>query len=105
MLSMLQATLNNNQFGLLSTLNANQNALNGTLTNGFYDMALANQRCCCEQKAGVADLKYTVATEACADRNAISQGIRDVIEANTRSTQAILDKLCQQEMHRVMQIL
>ena len=94
----LLQTLNNNQFGLLSTLNANQNALNNSITNGFFDVAMANQKCCCENRAGVADLKYTVATEACADRNAISQGIRDVIEANTRGTQAILDKLCQQEI-------
>ncbi len=94
----LLQTLNNNQFGLLSTLNANNNALNGAITNGFFDVAMANQKCCCENRAGLADLKYTVATEACADRNAISQGIRDVIEANTRSTQAILDKLCQQEI-------
>jgi len=45
-----------------------------------------------------ADLKYTIATENCADRQAVSDGIRDVIESNTRNTQAILDKLCQQEI-------
>lgn len=44
------------------------------------------------------DLKYTIATENCADRQALSDGIRDVIAANTASTQAILDKLCQQEI-------
>lgn len=56
------------------------------------------QNCCCENRLATADLKYTIATENCADRAAISDGIRDVIESNTRNTQAILDKLCQQEI-------
>jgi ABC-type iron transport system FetAB permease component len=44
--------------------------------------------------SGIADLRYTVATEACADRAAISDALRDVIAANTASTQRILDQLC-----------
>ena len=44
--------------------------------------------------AGLADLKYTVATEACADRAAVNSALRDVIAANTASTQRILDQLC-----------
>lgn len=43
---------------------------------------------------GIADLRYTVATEACADRAAVSDALRDVIAANTASTQRILDQLC-----------
>ena len=52
----------------------------------------------CENRAGLADLKYTVATEACADRSAISNALKDVIASNTANTQAILDKLCEQEI-------
>lgn len=51
--------------------------------------------------AGIADLKYSVATEACADRNAISQGIRDVMENCNRNNQAVLDKLCALELDGV----
>lgn len=54
----------------------------------------ALQNCCCENRAATADLKYTVATENCADRAAISDGIRDVIASQTASTQRILDQLC-----------
>ena len=43
--------------------------------------------CCCENRAATQDLKYTLATEACATRS-----------ANTANTQAILDKLCQLEL-------
>lgn len=52
------------------------------------------QNCCCENRAGIADLKYTVATENCADRAAISDALRNVIEASTANTQRILDQLC-----------
>lgn len=52
----------------------------------------------CQNRAGLADLKYTVATEACADRSAISDALKDVIASNTANTQAILDKLCEQEI-------
>ena len=48
-------------------------------------------QCCCDNRAATADLKYTVATEACADRAAINDALRDVITANTASTQRILD--------------
>lgn len=54
--------------------------------------------CCCENKAGLADLRYTVATEACADRNAVSSALRDVLTATQAQTQTILDKMCQQEI-------
>lgn len=47
---------------------------------------------------GVADLKYTVATENCADRAALSDGIRDVIANQTANTQRILDQLCQDKI-------
>lgn len=52
----------------------------------------------CENRAATADLKYTIATQACADRTAVSNALRDVIASNTANTQAILDKLCQQEI-------
>lgn len=66
--------------------------------NQMFGVQSALQNCCCENRAGLADVKYTVATEACADRNAISQALRDVIEANTASTQRILDQMCQDKI-------
>lgn len=52
-------------------------------------------------QAGQADLRYTVATENCADRTAALQNTRDIIDAQTRGTQAILDKLCALELDGV----
>ena len=57
--------------------------------------------CCCENRLGLADLKYTVATENCADRYEAAQNTRDIIEAGNRNSQAILDKLCQLELDGV----
>lgn len=83
---------------ILQTLNANNNALNSTISNGFFDMAMANQKCCCENRLATANLQSTIIQENCADRQALNEGIRDVIASNTANTQAILDKLCQQEI-------
>ena len=66
--------------------------------NQAYGIQSALQNCCCENRAGIADLKYTVATENCADRAAVSDGIRDVIASQTASTQRILDQLCQDKI-------
>ena len=92
------------------------NGSNASVTNGFADaeisrcnsqanilqtlnsMAMNMQNCCCENRAQAADLKYTIATEACADRQAVTDALRDVIASNTANTQAILDKMCQQEI-------
>lgn len=62
--------------------------------------AVQNQlaQCCCDNRAGLADLRYTVATEACADRAAVNDALRDVLAANTASTQRILDQLCQDKI-------
>lgn len=84
----------NAQANILQTLNNNQ----GNLSSQLNTIAMNQQNCCCENRAGLADLKYTVATEACADRNAVASALRDVIASNTANTQAILDKLCQQEI-------
>lgn len=58
-------------------------------------------QCCCDNRAATADLKYTVATENCADRTAAAQNTRDIIDSQTRGTQAILDKLCALELDNV----
>ena len=61
-------------------------------------LGMSLQNCCCENRAGIADLKYTIATENCADRAAVSDGVRDILAATQAQTQTILDKLCQQEI-------
>ena len=65
--------------------------------------------CCCENRLGIANLGADIAREACADRAAISDGIRDLMSANAANTNAILgtvnggiqaikDQLCQDKI-------
>lgn len=70
-------------------------------TAGMTALQTQLANCCCENRAATADLKYTVATENCADRTAAMQNTRDIIDAQTRNTQAILDKLCALELDGV----
>ena len=63
-----------------------------------FGVQSALQNCCCENRASIADLKYTIATEACADRNAVTSALRDVLTATQAQTQTILDKMCAQEI-------
>ena len=66
-------------------------------------IAMSLQNCCCENRAGLADLKYTVATENCADRTALSEGVSAIIANQTANNQMILDKICQLELDGVKQ--
>lgn len=55
-------------------------------------------QCCCDNRLSVANLSADLAREACADRAAVSNGIRDVLTATQAQTQTILDKMCQMEI-------
>ena len=70
------------------------------VTAGMNDISMGLQNCCCENRASIADLKYTVATENCADRAALSDALREVIAANNASTQRILDQLCADKLQQ-----
>ena len=75
--------------------------LQTAMGQGFNQLGSQFADCCCENRLGLADLKYTVATENCADRTQSMQNTRDIIDAQTRGTQAIIDKLCQLELDGV----
>ena len=104
----VNATINGAANGLSQQMNANQMAAlersfaaQTASTAGMTALQAQLAQCCCDNRAATADLKYVVATENCADRAAISDGIRDVIESNNRTSQAILDKLCALELDGV----
>lgn len=90
----MQMSLANGFAGVEQGANARQMAN----MQSMFGIQSQLQDCCCENRANIADLKYTVATENCADRTQSMQNTRDIIESQTRSTQAVLDKLCQLEL-------
>lgn len=101
----VNASVNNAQNALAQQLYTNQIAdlersynSQTAQTQGMNAIAMNLQNCCCENRQNIADLKYTVATENCADRAAVNEGVRDIIASQTAGTQRILDQLCQDKI-------
>lgn len=104
----VNASINGAQNAITSQMYANQIAdlersfaAQTASTAGMTALQAQLAQCCCDNRAATADLKYTVATENCADRAASYQNTRDIIDSQTRGTQAILDKLCALELDGV----
>ena len=111
-----QASIMGGLTGIQSSITSGFGDVQNSLCNGFAGVeAGANARqiadmqsmfglqsqladCCCENRLATADLRYTVATENCADRYEAAQNTRDIIENANRNNQAILDKLCALEI-------
>ena len=90
----VNASVNNAQNAIAQQLYTNQIAdmersFNSQTANTQGLNALQSQlaQCCCDNRMATADVKYTIATEACNDR-----------QTSTANTQMILDKLCQLEL-------
>lgn len=80
----LQQTINQGTFGIAQQLAAMQSAQQ--LANCQTDSNIASS---------FATLNYNLATEACADRAAVTTGARDIIDNANANTRAILDFLVQ----------
>lgn len=50
------------------------------MAQGFNQLGTQFADCCCENRLGIADLKYTIATENCADRQAINDGVQKILD-------------------------
>ena len=68
------------------------------VTAGLTGLSSQLASCCCENRLATNDLKYTIATENCADRQAFSEGIRDLLVAQNAGVQRILDTMCQDKI-------
>ena len=82
----------------INGLNASLAGINQNISQMGYNMSSQFANCCCENRLGIANLGADIAREACADRAAVANGIRDILASNQANTQAILDKMCQQEI-------
>jgi len=103
-------------YGISNQICNSTGDITSAITNGFYnsEIAAANRQmanmntafdlsrqfadCCCENRLGIANLTSTVLAENCADREALSNGIRDIVTNQTANTQRILDQLCQDKI-------
>ena len=55
-------------------------------------------QCCCDNRLATCQTQNIVQSESAATRFADANNTRDIIESQTRSTQAVLDKLCALEL-------
>ena len=101
----VQQSLCNGFAGTTAAVNGAQNAISQQLysnelasLNRSFAEQTANTAGFTNVNSGIADLRYTEATEACATRTAAASNTRDIIDNQTRGTQAILDKLCALEL-------
>lgn len=111
-----QASIMNGLTGIQTSITSGFGDVQNSLCNGFagveaganaramadmnrsFDLQSQLASCCCENRLASADLKYTIATENCADRYEAAQNTRDIIENCNRNNQAIIDKLCALEL-------
>lgn len=88
-----------------------QNATARQMANMQQMFGLSQQfsQCCCDQKLAAAENRALVLSENCEDRNALNNGIRDVLINSNNNTQRLVDtmnggfqglqdKLCQLEL-------
>ena len=104
----VNATVNGGVTALSQQMNANQlSALERSFaaqtanTAGMNALQAQLAQCCCDNRLATAQTQSLVLSENCADRAALSDGIRDILAATQAQTQTILDKMCQQEIENL----
>lgn len=65
------------------------------LMQQLNNMAAQNAQCCCDTRAGIADLKYSIATGDCATQRTIENAARDIIESGNANYRALHEELVQ----------
>jgi len=68
------------------------------MQQGFTGVQAQTAQLASDIQLGNAQQTATILAENCADRAALSDGVRDIIQSNTANTQSIIDKLCQLEL-------
>lgn len=85
---------NARQIANMQTDFAMQNAINA----GFNNVTSQLAQCCCDNRLATCQTQNIVQNEGSATRFADANNTRDIIDSQTRGTQAILDKLCALEL-------
>ena len=98
--------------GVNATINGAQNAISQQLygneianlersfaaqtasTAGLTNLSQQLATCCCDNRAATQDVKFTLATEACATRTADAQNTNALLVALNGGIQSIKDQLC-----------
>lgn len=101
----MNQTVSNGFFNAETSANARQIAnmqqsFNNQISTlqGFNNIGTELCNASADNRLGIANLTATVLSENCADRQALSEGIRDIIASQTAGIQSIKDQLCQDKI-------
>lgn len=83
----------NNLDGIENALCAGFNGVNTAILQGNNALSAQLAQCCCDNRAAIADVKYTIANEGCETRHALFNNTRDIIDNANANSRAILDFL------------
>ena len=83
----------NNLDGIENALCAGFNGINTAILQGNNALSAQLAQCCCDNRAAIADVKYTIANESCETRHALFNNTRDIIDNANANSRAILDFL------------
>lgn len=104
----VNATINSGFTGAEASANARQMAnmnqafaAQTAMSQGFNGLQAQFADCCCENRLANCQTQNVIQSEGNQTRFADANNTRDIIENQTRSTQAILDKLCALELDGV----
>lgn len=88
-----------NGFGATqNTINQGFNATQMGMMQGFNGVQMQTAQLASDIQLGNAQQTATILAENCADRAALSDGVRDIIASQTAGTQRIIDWLCQDKI-------
>lgn len=88
-----------NGFGATqNTINQGFNATNMGMMQGFNGVQMQTAQLASDIQLGNAQQTATILAENCADRAALSDGVRDIIASQAAGTQRIIDQLCQDKI-------
>lgn len=68
------------------------------LMQQLFQMQMAQQQCCCENREAVQGVNYNLATQSCDTRNTIQNTTRDIIDAMNCGFRSIDQRLTAQEL-------
>ena len=68
------------------------------LTQQLFNMQMAQQQCCCENREAIQGVNYNLATQSCDTRNTIQNTTRDIIDAMNCGFRSLDQRLTAQEL-------
>lgn len=105
----VQQSVTNGFSGVQQSLCSGFAGVNANIANGFSQTQLGmlqgfngiqaqQAQCCCDNQLAMANQTAALLAEHCSDRQALNDGVRDIITSQNAGTQRILDQMCQDKI-------